>query len=804
MPGCAILDSVPVLSRATGDDDQVNAPQDEAQRVVTPAGARRVHASDGTVNTQPHGRDHSSSSDTPAHPAGWAVAAANGRLVASDARFRELLQAPDADALLGRRWSALASTSDPATLRDAERAVAAGRSWVGRLALAATALPVELLVELHPAEEGGAGGRPSVLMLHVAPPPATVEPPPPVELPAEPAGLPTPAARPTAWPETRPADVLDDAASAVIRLAALEAVHELPDGAAAARAVLTEVRRAVAFDFGLVLGLADDRASVLAAHSSAMAGIGPGAAWTPLDRAERQLLESGEPSLAGSLTAQAGDRSPLARLPAFGLRAVLRLPLYAGAVVAGCVSLYSRHPQAFALDSIVSIEQYVRPLGGHLATDTVPPIPAAPPAPSAVAAPAPSTPAPAHAEKPGQPAPPPTAPPAPGTAPGTLPGEGEGLGQLGDLVSGVAHELNNPLAAILGYAQLLPILTGDARAQATEVIEREAQRASQVVRNLLYFARQQPPRVERVDLSTLLRRVVEVRRSGFALDNVELRTSFAELPALEGDQYQLEQVFLNLLNNAHQSLAETGGHITVRTERHDDSARVTVSDDGPGIPEDLLNRIFEPFFSTRTVGQGSGMGLSIAYGVVQEHGGRLWAERPPEGGARFVVELPLPEQPEDAPLLVPAPAVTDAGQTAAPPTAPDHVLVVDTRSPVRELMTEILAAAGYRVSTAADAGEALARLHEEKIGLVVCDSGSEADDAHALHELLVQRWPALRGRVLLVTDDAERERSRMDVEPAAYIERPFATQALLTAILELSAGSGPAVAGSTGAGAPPP
>jgi two-component system NtrC family sensor kinase len=123
-------------------------------------------------------------------------------------------------------------------------------------------------------------------------------------------------------------------------------------------------------------------------------------------------------------------------------------------------------------------------------------------------------------------------------------------------------------------------------------------------------------------------------------DHVLIEMHFARVSAVEADESQLEQVFLDLINNARQAMLPGGGTLTLSTEAVDGSVRVAVADTGPGVPAEIADRIFEPFFSTREVGAGAGLGLAIVYGIVSEHGGRVWVERSPSGGAQFVVELP--------------------------------------------------------------------------------------------------------------------------------------------------------------------
>ncbi|MBM4415796.1 MAG: HAMP domain-containing histidine kinase [Chloroflexi bacterium] len=212
------------------------------------------------------------------------------------------------------------------------------------------------------------------------------------------------------------------------------------------------------------------------------------------------------------------------------------------------------------------------------------------------------------------------------------------MAALGDFVTGVAHELNNPLTTILGYAELMETLPAAEQPRAAATIAREAQRAGRVLRRLLEFGRTPLPRVEVMDLNAVLARVVEVRRTPLAASGVHMALDLRVLPLLHGDQYQLEQVVLNVLAYAQQALQPRGGTVRIASAVVDERVRVTIDDDGPGVPPAQRQRVFEPFFSTRVVGEGAGRRLAPAYGIVRAHGGAIWVEAAPGGGARFVIE----------------------------------------------------------------------------------------------------------------------------------------------------------------------
>jgi len=219
------------------------------------------------------------------------------------------------------------------------------------------------------------------------------------------------------------------------------------------------------------------------------------------------------------------------------------------------------------------------------------------------------------------------------------------LASIGELAAGVAHEINNPLTGILGFSQRLSRKSTDEEvSQGLEIIHNEALRAAKVVENLLTFARRREPKKEHSDINDILQKALELRAYELKTSNIEVITNLApSLPKTIADFQQIQEVFLNIIINAEQAMSETkrGGKLTIKTQEIKDYIRISFADDGPGIPAEHLDKLFDPFFTTREEGGGTGLGLSICHGIVAEHGGRIYATSKPGKGATLVVELPV-------------------------------------------------------------------------------------------------------------------------------------------------------------------
>lgn len=368
----------------------------------------------------------------------------------------------------------------------------------------------------------------------------------------------------------------------------------------------------------------------------------------------------------------------------------------------------------------------------------------------------------------------------------------EKMAALGRFVSGVAHELNNPLTSIMGYAQLLLSrgLSPSQHAEANKVYQ-EAERARRIVKNLLYFARDKQPERTRVDLNEIVERTLALRSYELKVENITVGCDLApQLPLTMADPYQLQQVVLNLLLNAEQAMLEQRGQGSVWIRTHAFSRRgenrilLELSDDGPGIPNDIASRIFDPFFTTKPSGAGTGLGLSIVYGIIQQHGGEVTFESHPGLGTKFLIDLPIIPVPVEKIVEPIAPLAdhSDAFLTG-------RILVVEDEPAVAQLIVDILREERHQIEATLDSQEALTRLSRNRYDLVICDVRMPGLDGIAFYEALVRAGSPLQNRILFITGDILARRTVEFLEPNGlpYLAKPFLVEELKLAVHQLLA-----------------
>jgi len=325
----------------------------------------------------------------------------------------------------------------------------------------------------------------------------------------------------------------------------------------------------------------------------------------------------------------------------------------------------------------------------------------------------------------------------------------EKLAALGSLLAGVAHELNNPLSVVVARAVMLEEESYPAAQAAASKIRIAAERCARIVRTFLAMARQQPPERGPVAINDVVSAALDMTAYTVRTSSIEVAVDLAkDIPPTLADPDQLHQVLLNLIVNAQQVLQDRPGPRRIRVaSRYDPAAsviRIAVADNGPGIPEHLRARVFEPYFTTKATGLGTGMGLAVSHGIVEAHGGTLTLDCPEMGGAVFTITLPV----------CPLDAIrADAGPSREASATPRRILIVDDEAEIRETLAEILSGAQHYVATAGSGREALERMAAEHYDVILTDIRMPDLDGRALYREIERRWPERAGRVVFVTGD---------------------------------------------------
>jgi two-component system NtrC family sensor kinase len=359
----------------------------------------------------------------------------------------------------------------------------------------------------------------------------------------------------------------------------------------------------------------------------------------------------------------------------------------------------------------------------------------------------------------------------------------EKLAALGSLLAGVAHELNNPLSVVVARAVMLEEQGDSATRAAAVKIRTAADRCARIVRTFLAMARQQRPERGRVAINDVVTAALDITGYAVRTSGIEVALELGAVPPIHADADQLHQVVLNLIINAQHALQDHAGPRRIRvTTRHDaalDGVRITVADSGPGIPAELRKRVFEPYFTTKPIGIGTGVGLAVSLGIVEAHGGTLAVDCPAGGGAVFRITLPVGAV---------GPAGAEAGPEGAPSAQRCRILVVDDEAEIREALNQILTAARHRVVTASSGREALEYLARERYDVILTDIRMPDVDGRALYQEIEQRWPERAARVAFVTGDtltsALRDFAAASGRPV--IEKPFLPVDVRRVVAELA------------------
>ena len=364
----------------------------------------------------------------------------------------------------------------------------------------------------------------------------------------------------------------------------------------------------------------------------------------------------------------------------------------------------------------------------------------------------------------------------------------EKFAAMGQMMAGAAHELNNPLTAILGVTDLLrERATDDGTRRQIDIVLQQARRAAAIVQNLLALAVPSGQKRGRIKIDELVRKVIDSQQKSLRQRNIRVDVAVAEpLPEVEGDPRLLTQVFVNILLNAEQAISAVreSGTIRISLSQSDSHLLVAFTDDGPGISQEIIDKIYDPFFTTKRPGGGSGLGLTICLGVIKDHGGRIEAESPHGSGATFRIYLPaVVEKPSHAAAAVGA-------RKAAPSSSAlqgHKLLIVDDEESIREIVQEGLSARGMNVETAGSSEEALSILASNFFEVVLCDFNLPGLNGEELFDRLRTQAGGPTPRFVFMTGDLLNPSTiaAFAARGAHVLQKPFHVAALATLLTEL-------------------
>jgi PAS domain S-box-containing protein len=360
--------------------------------------------------------------------------------------------------------------------------------------------------------------------------------------------------------------------------------------------------------------------------------------------------------------------------------------------------------------------------------------------------------------------------------------QSEKMSAVGQLIAGVAHELNNPLTAILGYAQLLESEgLGERAMDFVSKLFKQAQRTHRVVQNLLSFARQRKPQQQEVEICKVLEETLALRDYDLKVNGIKLEQEIeAGIPTVTGDPHQLEQVFLNIINNAVDAMLELGrgGTLKVRVLHRGEQVQVEFQDSGPGIKEP--HKIFDPFYTTKSVGKGTGLGLSICYGIIKEHGGEILASNAEAGGAVVQVRLPASGRATSSEHLVVMPPRESAIE--------GRLLLVEDEEAVLEFERDVLAGAGAQVIPLMNLDDARMRLSRDFFDAVIINGkmpgGWSAPEACSW---IAENCPRLQKHLLFTFSSVVEPEMRnfLQQNHLPYLVKPFEVGDLISQVRRL-------------------
>ncbi|WP_282610091.1 ATP-binding protein [Pelagibius sp. Alg239-R121] len=362
--------------------------------------------------------------------------------------------------------------------------------------------------------------------------------------------------------------------------------------------------------------------------------------------------------------------------------------------------------------------------------------------------------------------------------------QNEKMSALGELLAGVAHELNNPLSIVVGHSLMLREETNDAETlRRIDKISNAAERSAKIVKTFLAMARQQPTKMEPVNIYSVLATAIDVAGFGQQQDGVEIVSLLREdLPDILADADQITQVVINLIINAGQAISTSGTgdrvEVSSQVDELGDAIRIVIADNGPGIPENIKARIFEPFFTTKNVGDGTGIGLAFCHRIIHSHGGQIWLDQHSAQGSRFCIRLPMAKGVNEA---------NSEETIRSDEVASKKALVVDDETDVAEFVAEVLQNEGFGVTIAHSGQEAITCLKKRKYDILLSDLNMPEVDGRGLYNALLADFPYLVDHCAFITGDTMGKASQALLKELdrPFLEKPVSPDELRTLVFSI-------------------
>ncbi|MFQ5455588.1 MAG: ATP-binding protein [Nitrospirota bacterium] len=364
----------------------------------------------------------------------------------------------------------------------------------------------------------------------------------------------------------------------------------------------------------------------------------------------------------------------------------------------------------------------------------------------------------------------------------------EKLASLGTLISGVAHELNNKLVPILAYSELLERSYSDERElNFSKAIHKSAIGAKYIVESLLRFSRQEKPKKVNLNINDVIRDVLSILR--YRLNNENIELSFIldnNLPVTLADRYHMEQVIINIINNACHAIGRGGGKLTIRTFVSEDNIIIEINDTGCGIPDENLNKIFDPFFTSKEKMEGTGLGLSLCYGIINEHGGNI-SVKSKKGDTTFRISIPVVDERHKEISTSKYPDIKNNEADSHDLNLKKRILVIDDERYQLDLLKVILKK-DFDISLADSGEEAIKLLKRNDFDLILSDATMPGIDGLKLYKWIRENKEEMKEKFIIMTGNILETEVRRFIEESGerVITKPYKVNELLNKVKQFT------------------